>query len=62
MEPSKTSHVKNAARRVWTLRRRDGKEMKFEVSLVNPKMAQAQDTIRRLMSECPDVQVLEQDE
>jgi hypothetical protein len=36
--------------------------MKFEVLLVNPKMTEAEDTMRRLMSECPDVQVVERDE
>lgn len=49
-------------RRVWILRRSDGKEMKFEVHLANPKMRDVQATMRQLANEREDVEVWQRDE
>jgi hypothetical protein len=50
------------ARRVWTIRHRDGKELKVEVNIANPRLEQTQEAMRRLTSECLDVEVSEHDE
>lgn len=60
MEPSETKQ--DLTRRVWTLRRSDGKEMKFEVRLTNPKMRDAQAMMRQLANEREDVEVWQRDE
>jgi hypothetical protein len=49
-------------RRVWTILQRGGKLMKFEVGLENPKITQMQETISRLRSECPELEISERDE
>jgi hypothetical protein len=36
--------------------------MKFEVALDNPALMETQETMRRLASECPDVEILQCDE
>lgn len=36
--------------------------MKFEVSLINPKMTQAQETMRRLSADCSEIEISERDE
>jgi hypothetical protein len=60
MEPSETKQ--DLTRRVWILRHSDGKEMKFEVRLTNPKMREAQATMRQLANEREDVEVWQRDE
>ena len=50
------------SRRVWTIHQR-GRIMKFEVALANhAKLTEANETMRHLTSQCPDLEVFESDE